>query len=76
MLAADLWIPRAKRQKRPYQPRYNRDCSGELIQIDGSYHDCGLKDELLNAAYWSISMMRQVNYNIYASVKQNHLSII
>ena len=39
MIASDLWIPRAKRQKRPYQPRYNRDCFGELIQIDGSYHD-------------------------------------
>ena len=39
MTANDLWIPRAKRQKRPYQPRYNRDCFGELIQIDGSYHD-------------------------------------
>ena len=39
MIAADLWIPRAKRLKRPNQPRYNRDCLGELIQIDGSYHD-------------------------------------
>ena len=39
MIAADLWIPRSKRLKRPYQPRYNRDCFGELIQIDGSYHD-------------------------------------
>ncbi len=39
MIAANLWIPRAKRLKRPYQPRYNRDCVGELIQIDGSYHD-------------------------------------
>ena len=39
MIAADLWIPRSKRLKRPYQPRYNRDCLGELIQIDGSYHD-------------------------------------
>jgi hypothetical protein len=39
MIAADLWIPRAKRLKRPYQPRYNRDCFGELIQIDGSHHD-------------------------------------
>ncbi len=39
MIAANLWIPRAKRLKRPYQPRYNRDCYGELIQIDGSYHD-------------------------------------
>ena len=39
MIAADLWIPRSKRLKRPYQPRYNRDCFGELIQIDGSHHD-------------------------------------
>ena len=39
MIAAELWIPRSKRSKRPYQPRYNRDCFGELIQIDGSYHD-------------------------------------
>lgn len=39
MIAAELWIPRSKRIKRPYQPRYNRDCFGELVQIDGSYHD-------------------------------------
>ena len=39
MTASDLWIPRSKRLKRPYQPRYNRDCFGELIQINGSYHD-------------------------------------
>jgi len=39
MTANELWIPRFKRLKRPYQPRYNRDCFGELIQIDGSYHD-------------------------------------
>ena len=39
MIAADLWIPRSKRMKRPYQPRYNRDCYGELVQIDGSHHD-------------------------------------
>ncbi|WP_151839484.1 ISNCY family transposase, partial [Acinetobacter junii] len=39
MIAANLWIPRCKRLKRPYQPRYNRDCYGELIQIDGSHHD-------------------------------------
>jgi len=30
-IAANLWIPRSKRLKRPYQPRYNRDCYGELI---------------------------------------------
>ena len=39
MIAADLWMPRSKRLKRSYQPRYNRDCFGELIQIDGSHHD-------------------------------------
>lgn len=39
MIAADLWMPRSKRLKHPYQPRYNRDCFGELIQIDGSHHD-------------------------------------
>lgn len=27
------------RSKRPYQPRYNWDCFGELIQIDCSHHD-------------------------------------
>jgi len=39
MTANDLWIPRSKRLKHPYQPRYNRHCFGELIQIDGSCHD-------------------------------------
>ncbi|ENV62021.1 hypothetical protein F950_00007 [Acinetobacter soli NIPH 2899] len=39
MMANDLWIPRSKRLKRPYQPCYNLDCFGELIQIDGSYHE-------------------------------------
>lgn len=31
MTANELWIPRSKCLKRPYQPRYNRDCFGELI---------------------------------------------
>ena len=39
MIAANLWIPRSKRLKRPYQPRYNPVCLGELIQINGSHHD-------------------------------------
>ena len=39
MTANELWIPRSKRLKRPYQPRYKRDCFGELVQIDGSHHD-------------------------------------
>lgn len=38
MIEAGIWIPRAKRLKRAYQPRYRRDCYGELIQIDGSEH--------------------------------------
>ena len=38
MIAAELWVPRDKRLARAYQPRYRRDCLGELIQIDGSDH--------------------------------------
>jgi hypothetical protein len=38
MAEAGLWIPRAQRLKRAYQPRYRRSCYGELVQIDGSDH--------------------------------------
>jgi len=38
MIEANLWEPRDKRLKRAYQPRYRRECYGELIQIDGSQH--------------------------------------
>lgn len=38
MIDDGLWIPRKQRLKRVYQPRYRRDCYGDLIQIDGSYH--------------------------------------
>jgi len=38
MIEADLWVPRDKRLARAYQPRYRRDCLGELVQIDGSDH--------------------------------------
>lgn len=38
MIAEGLWQTRRKRQARVYQPRYRRDCVGELIQIDGSEH--------------------------------------
>ena len=34
-----IWVPRAKRRKRPYQPRNRRACFGELIQIDGCDHE-------------------------------------
>ncbi|MBA5764690.1 ISNCY family transposase [Vibrio sp. 404] len=39
MIADGLWTPHYKRNPRVYQPRYRRDCLGELIQIDGSHHD-------------------------------------
>ncbi|MUL01578.1 ISNCY family transposase [Aliivibrio fischeri] len=39
MIADGLWIPHSQRKPRVYQPRYRRDCLGELIQIDGSHHD-------------------------------------
>ncbi len=38
MAKAEIWVPRAQRLKRAYQPRYRRSCYGELIQIDGSDH--------------------------------------
>lgn len=38
MIDAELWTTRKKRLKRAYQPRYRRECYGELIQIDGSRH--------------------------------------
>lgn len=38
MMAAGLWKDRAARRPRVYQPRYRRDCRGELIQVDGSKH--------------------------------------
>ncbi|WP_102405742.1 ISNCY family transposase [Vibrio sp. 10N.261.55.A7] len=39
MITDNLWIPHSQRKPRVYQPRYRRDCLGELIQIDGSHHD-------------------------------------
>ena len=38
MISAGLWKDRQARRPRPYQPRYRRDCRGELIQVDGSKH--------------------------------------
>lgn len=39
MISDALWVPHSKRKPRFYQPRYRRDCLGELIQIDSSHHD-------------------------------------
>lgn len=38
MLEDGLWLDRRRRRKRAYQPRYRRDCVGELIQVDGCDH--------------------------------------
>lgn len=38
MMEAGLWQDRAAKRPRPYQPRYRRDCRGELVQVDGSRH--------------------------------------
>ena len=38
MITAGLWKDRRARLKPVHQPRYRRDCLGELIQIDGSEH--------------------------------------
>ncbi|EAP96277.1 probable transposase protein, Y4bF [Vibrio splendidus 12B01] len=39
MIADGPWLPHSQRKPRVHQPRYRRDCLGELIQINGSYHD-------------------------------------
>ena len=39
MIEAEIWLPRKQRRSKVYQPRYRRDCFGELIQVDGSDHD-------------------------------------
>lgn len=38
LITAGIWKNRRQRRQRVYQPRYRRDCFGELIQIDGSEH--------------------------------------
>ena len=38
MIRAGIWKTRAERSKRVQQPRYRRDCYGELVQIDGCEH--------------------------------------
>ena len=38
MLADGLWTDRQQRLRPVHQPRYRRDCVGELVQIDGSEH--------------------------------------
>lgn len=39
MIDEGLWKSRTKPKPKIYQPRYRRECLGELVQIDGSHHD-------------------------------------
>lgn len=39
MTTDGLWVPYLRRSPRVHQPRYRRDCPGELVQIDGSPHN-------------------------------------
>lgn len=39
MTADGLWRPHSRRPTRVYQPRYRRDCLGELVQNNSSHHD-------------------------------------
>jgi transposase len=38
MKAAGLWLTRKDRIPKPHQPRFRRECLGELVQIDGCDH--------------------------------------
>jgi Winged helix-turn helix len=38
MIEAGLWRDRRQRRKRVHQPRYRRDCVGDLVQVDGCEH--------------------------------------
>jgi hypothetical protein len=38
MIADGLWLDRKQRKRRVHQPRWRRDCVGELVQIDGCEH--------------------------------------
>ncbi|MCD9463399.1 ISNCY family transposase [Photobacterium phosphoreum] len=39
MMAEGFWISKRQAKPKVYQPRYRRECLGELVQIDGSHHD-------------------------------------
>ena len=67
MITDGLWVPHAKRKPRVYQPRYRRDCLGELIQIDGSHHDWFSLKELDSMAlrfdeYHQLKRMYELDY--------------
>jgi transposase len=38
MVEDGIWLDHRRRLQRAYQPRYRRDCVGELVQVDGREH--------------------------------------
>src|SRR4051812_36776238 len=38
MIEAGIWADRKQRRKRVHQPRHQRECVGELVQVDGCEH--------------------------------------
>jgi Winged helix-turn helix len=38
MVGGWLWLDRKQRRKHVHQPRYRRECVGELVQVDGCEH--------------------------------------
>ena len=38
MMSEGIWLHKIEQRKRVHQPRYRRECYGELVQIDGSQH--------------------------------------
>src|SRR5262245_2013464 len=59
MIEAGLWRDRKQRRKRVHQPRYRRDCVGELVQVDGCEH-WGLRIAVRNARCSCSSTMQAV----------------
>jgi len=53
LTAAGLWTTRRERAREVHQPRYRRDCYGELVQIDGCDHDWFERAAALAARCWS-----------------------
>ncbi len=38
MMSEGIWLHKIERAKKIHQPRYRRECYGELVQVDGSQH--------------------------------------
>jgi winged helix-turn helix protein len=60
MIEAGLWRDRKQRRKQIHQPRYRRDCVGELVQVDGCERTGGLKIAGRNARCLFSSTTRPV----------------